>query len=224
MSRGLPRAPGRDPHLSKAARGCVCAGGCLPRDRGAAPRTPAVLAQNGCHSSGPHRARRNTIRVAARLGSCPAHVAGAYRRSGVFYSARTPCPFVRCVVLFCAPSGSHPAPSCVFFFVFSILLCIGVVLPRGLVDVAACLLTHTPVARGIWHLCLFLACVSSRDALERVVRRGRRRSPLDRVTHLLTELEYADYVYVMRRGQILGHGPPAVVGPYLAAAGLVHSP
>lgn len=97
-------------------------------------------------------------------------------------------------------------------------------MPRGLVDVAACLLTHTPVARCIWHLCLFLACVSSRDTLERVVRRGRRRSPLDRVTHLLTELEYADYVYVMRRGQILGHGPPAVVGPYLAAAGLVHSP
>lgn len=45
-----------------------------------------------------------------------------------------------------------------------------------------------------------------------------------RVTHLLTELEYADYVYVMRRGQILGHGPPADVGPYLAAAGLVQAP
>lgn len=42
-----------------------------------------------------------------------------------------------------------------------------------------------------------------------------------RVTHLLTELDYADYVYVMRQGQISGHGPPADVGPYLTATGLV---
>ncbi|GAB0497701.1 hypothetical protein MMPV_009038 [Pyropia vietnamensis] len=52
----------------------------------------------------------------------------------------------------------------------------------------------------------------------------KRRIPVLWVTHLLTELEYADYVYVMRRGQILGHGPPADVGPYLAAAGLVYPP
>ncbi|KAK1869609.1 hypothetical protein I4F81_012082 [Pyropia yezoensis] len=51
-----------------------------------------------------------------------------------------------------------------------------------------------------------------------------RHIPVLWVTHLLTELEHADYVYVMRRGQIVGHGPPGDVGPYLAAAGLVLPP
>lgn len=140
----------------------------------------------------------------------PAHVVGAYRRSGViFRHAHTmPDPLIPFCGITC-PSPLHHRLSVLVISELVLLLAV-------LLGSWTLLTSLLRVAIGPFTFFLLSSCATRMNTM--CVAHSRR------VTHLLTELEYADYVYVMRRGQILGHGPPADVGPYLAAAGLVHPP